>query len=185
MTYLLYLRTSSLFTSIVASELPGDQAVLPGRDGPLGPMTSRPGSRRPGGTPSLHGQLQTLEALRSLEASDPGAEVLALDPGVLEEAPATEMASCAVADLAPSHRPGEPDGGQGGRRNTRSILLTVSGLAATACSAWLDQPGSLRWTGPIRYGRIISLSSCSTMWQCQTYCPGLSNFARRRVTSPG
>jgi hypothetical protein len=22
--------------------------------------------------------------------------------------------------------------------------------------------------GPMKYGRIISLSSCSTMWQCQT-----------------
>jgi hypothetical protein len=33
-------------------------------------------------------------------------------------------------------------------------------------------------TGPMRYGRIISLSSCSTMWQCHTNCPGLVNCAR-------
>jgi hypothetical protein len=38
-------------------------------------------------------------------------------------------------------------GGQGGRRSTRSILLTGSGLAATA---WLDRAGSPGWTGPIR-----------------------------------
>ena len=27
--------------------------------------------------------------------------------------------------------------------------------------------------GPMRYGRIISLSSCSTMWQCHTNWPGV------------
>jgi hypothetical protein len=40
-------------------------------------------------------------------------------------------------------------------------------------------------TGPIRYGRIISLSSCSTMWQCQTNWPGLVNLSRSLVTWPG
>jgi hypothetical protein len=39
--------------------------------------------------------------------------------------------------------------------------------------------------GPIAYGRIISLSSCSTMWQCQTKSPGMSNRPLTRVTSPG
>ena len=37
-------------------------------------------------------------------------------------------------------------------------------------------------TGPMRYGRIISLSSCSTMWQCQTNWPAVSNRAFTRVT---
>jgi len=36
--------------------------------------------------------------------------------------------------------------------------------------------------GPIRYGRIISLSSCSTMWQCHTNWPGESNLIFTRVT---
>jgi len=40
-------------------------------------------------------------------------------------------------------------------------------------------------SGPMRYGRIISLSSCSTMWQCQTYWPGLSKRIATRVTCPG
>ena len=31
--------------------------------------------------------------------------------------------------------------------------------------------------GPMRNGRIISLSSCSTMWQCQTNWPGAVNCA--------
>lgn len=39
--------------------------------------------------------------------------------------------------------------------------------------------------GPMKYGRIISLSSCSTMWQCQTYNPERSNKALTRVISPG
>ena len=37
----------------------------------------------------------------------------------------------------------------------------------------------------ILYGRIISWSSCSTMWQCQTNKPGLSNKALTRVISSG
>jgi hypothetical protein len=36
-----------------------------------------------------------------------------------------------------------------------------------------NTPGA-QWTYPIRYGRIISLSSCSTMWQCQTKRPARS-----------
>lgn len=32
-------------------------------------------------------------------------------------------------------------------------------------------------SGPIRNGLIISLSSCSTMWQCHTYWPGPVNRA--------
>jgi hypothetical protein len=39
--------------------------------------------------------------------------------------------------------------------------------------------------GPMRYGRIISLSSCSTMWQCHTNWPGVLNRAFSRVTWPG
>jgi hypothetical protein len=39
--------------------------------------------------------------------------------------------------------------------------------------------------GPTRIGRIISLSSCSTMWQCQTNWPGRSNVVLIRVTWPG
>ena len=39
--------------------------------------------------------------------------------------------------------------------------------------------------GPTLYGRIISLSSCSTMWQCHTYRPARSNFALTRVISSG
>src|SRR5512146_3491734 len=39
--------------------------------------------------------------------------------------------------------------------------------------------------GETTYGRIISLSSCSTMWQCQTYSPAMSNVALTRVISPG
>ena len=35
------------------------------------------------------------------------------------------------------------------------------------------------------YGRIISLSSCSTMWQCHTNRPGVSKWAITLVTSPG
>ena len=35
------------------------------------------------------------------------------------------------------------------------------------------------------YGRIISLSSCSMMWQCHTNSPAVSNFALMRVISPG
>ena len=31
-----------------------------------------------------------------------------------------------------------------------------------------DQSGCPGCLGPMRSGRIISLSSCSTMWQCQT-----------------
>jgi hypothetical protein len=38
---------------------------------------------------------------------------------------------------------------------------------------------------PIAYGRIISLSSCSTMWQCHTNSPSTSNRPRTLVTSPG
>lgn len=34
-------------------------------------------------------------------------------------------------------------------------------------------------------GRIISLSSCSTMWQCHTKRPGTSNLIFTRVTCPG
>src|SRR3990172_361947 len=33
---------------------------------------------------------------------------------------------------------------------------------------YIPPPGASGSAGPIRYGRIISLSSCSTMWQCQT-----------------
>ena len=47
------------------------------------------------------------------------------------------------------------------------------------------QAGSFGWGGPIRYGRIISLSSCSTMWQCQTNWPGWPNRIRTLVTWPG
>ena len=39
--------------------------------------------------------------------------------------------------------------------------------------------------GTTSSGRIISLSSCSTMWQCQTKRPGISNRALIVVTSPG
>lgn len=46
-------------------------------------------------------------------------------------------------------------------------------------------PGCPDWTGPVRYGSIISLSSCSSMWQCQTYCPGAVNVIFTRVTCPG
>lgn len=46
-------------------------------------------------------------------------------------------------------------------------------------------PGAFGSSGPMRYGRIISLSSCSTMWQCQTNVPALLNCPRMRVTSPG
>jgi hypothetical protein len=36
-------------------------------------------------------------------------------------------------------------------------------------------PGDTRAVyGPTRYGRIISWSSCSTMWQCQTKRPARS-----------
>ena len=50
------------------------------------------------------------------------------------------------------------------------------------CSIATGCPGC---SGPMRKGRIISLSSCSTMWQCHTNCPGLRNRARTRVTCPG
>ena len=40
-------------------------------------------------------------------------------------------------------------------------------------------------SGPMRYGRIISLSSCSTMWQCHTNWPAVGKCARTRVTWPG
>ena len=39
--------------------------------------------------------------------------------------------------------------------------------------------------GPMKYGRIISLSSCSTMWQCHTNRPPTPNRALMRVISPG
>jgi hypothetical protein len=39
--------------------------------------------------------------------------------------------------------------------------------------------------GTTTYGRIISLSSCSTMWQCQTYRPAMSNLAFTVVIWPG
>ena len=42
------------------------------------------------------------------------------------------------------------------------------------------QSGCPGCRGPMRYGRIISLSSCSTMWQCQTNWPSLSNFSLSR-----
>jgi len=38
---------------------------------------------------------------------------------------------------------------------------------------------------PMKYGRIISLSSCSTMWQCQTKSPGTLKVALTRVISSG
>jgi hypothetical protein len=37
----------------------------------------------------------------------------------------------------------------------------------------------------MRYGRIISLSSCSTMWQYHTNWPALTNRIRSLVTWPG
>ena len=52
----------------------------------------------------------------------------------------------------------------------------------------LDQGLGAGWpgcSGPIRYGRIISLSSCSRMWQCQTYWPACAKCAFTRVISPG
>ncbi len=52
----------------------------------------------------------------------------------------------------------------------------------------LPSPSKSGWPrfGPMEttYGRIISLSSCSTIWQCQTYRPGISNLARTVVISP-
>ncbi len=44
---------------------------------------------------------------------------------------------------------------------------------------------SRRYAGPIRYARIISWSSCSTMWQCHTKRPARSKVAFTRVISPG
>ena len=41
---------------------------------------------------------------------------------------------------------------------------------AGVCTCGIGWPGC---SGPMRYGRIISLSSCSTMWQCQTNWPGV------------
>jgi two-component system, OmpR family, sensor kinase len=42
------------------------------------------------------------------------------------------------------------------------------------------------WTGELTtYGRIISLSSWSMMWQCHTKRPAMSNRAFNRVTSSG
>jgi hypothetical protein len=87
--------------------------------------------------------------------------------------PSSSTSGVLTAPMTPLRPPGQSGtavwgsltehvfGGQGGRRSTRSILLTGSGLAA--CSTWLAWAGSPGWTGPIRYGRIISLSSCSTM----------------------
>ena len=51
----------------------------------------------------------------------------------------------------------------------------------SVCSRYPGCPGC---TGPMRYGRIISLSSCETMWQCQyelagrvELCPNAGDLA--------
>src|SRR6266487_161815 len=56
-----------------------------------------------------------------------------------------------------------------GRRSSHAVWLV------TGCPSVAGYPAG--WPGcggPIRYGRIISLSSCSTMWQCQTNWPALA-----------
>ena len=78
------------------------------------------------------------------------------------------------------HRPA----GLGSRRDSSSLLIPGHPSAGAGYGIGIV-PGCPGCTGPIRYGRIISLSSCSTMWQCQTNCPGLLNCARMRVTWPG
>ena len=58
-------------------------------------------------------------------------------------------------------------------------MMVPSGRAVRV---YMGCPGC---SGPMRYGRIISLSSCSTMWQCQTNWPGVVNCALNAVTWPG
>jgi hypothetical protein len=77
-----------------------------------------------------------------------------------------------------------PAPGPGGRLcdGPRVVLVTARPQRVDCPGYPAGWPGC---TGPIRYGRIISLSSCSTMWQCQTNWPGLVNFSRSLVTWPG
>jgi len=65
-----------------------------------------------------------------------------------------------------------------GRRRRRRVDVAVDHTGGML-------PGCPSCSGPMRNGRIISLSSCSTMWQCHTNCPFFLNWARMRVTSPG
>ena len=63
-----------------------------------------------------------------------------------------------------------------------SLMATKNLTRAGRHGSYVGWPGC---KGPMRYGRIISLSSCSTMWQCQTNWPAVLNCARTRVTCPG
>jgi hypothetical protein len=79
---------------------------------------------------------------------------------------------------------GDIDGIEGGAslppllKRATSELTHHATLVVNVHSGW---PGC---SGPIRYGLIISLSSCSTMWQCQANWPAVVNFNRTRVISP-
>jgi hypothetical protein len=78
---------------------------------------------------------------------------------------------------------------------SKGSLLRVTGILTDHARGLSISPGQSASSlsapqghvhhGPTKYGRIISLSSCSTMWQCQTYSPGMSNRALTVVISPG
>ena len=69
--------------------------------------------------------------------------------------------------------------------NHRGIADTAGRLARTSRRS----PRRGRVVPPSRkqgmQERIISLSSCSTMWQCHTNWPGVVELQRTRVTWPG
>ena len=74
------------------------------------------------------------------------------------------------------------------RRHTyaRQAAPASAGAASVAsrhCGCVVS--GLVDGAGPTRKGRIISLSSCSRMWQCHTKSPAMSNLAFTRVSSPG
>ena len=75
-------------------------------------------------------------------------------------------------------RPRPPGSGRGLRPSSTNCPLTASAVVLTGLMVVVG-------SGPTRYGRIISLSSCSRMWQCHTKRPAVSNVAFTRVTSPG
>ncbi len=87
-----------------------------------------------------------------------------------------------------------PYGGRGGRSYElpprpnpcgRSAGRDQRGRPAGVRHCGCVVTGPAGGAGPTRNGRIISLSSCSRMWQCQTNRPARVNLALTRVSSPG
>jgi hypothetical protein len=87
-------------------------------------------------------------------------------------------------------RPRTSHSAQGAGRAQR-LLHPVDEAVRSGGSSRFPRPARPRSTpgygatGPTSNGRIISLSSCSTMWQCHTKRPGMSNLARTVVISSG